>query len=94
VAVRGGAAGTESWQETGGREIAYKERQTAGLEVHNGSSNSQGSRLAASGPTPSSLDLPVTTSFWVTSDQFLPQDGDRIQSSLDLGLLGSCFCCL
>lgn len=29
VAVRGGAAGTESWQETGGREIAYKGRQQA-----------------------------------------------------------------
>lgn len=27
VTGRGGAAGTESWQETGGREIAYKRQQ-------------------------------------------------------------------
>ncbi|XP_026639860.1 extracellular matrix protein 1 isoform X3 [Microtus ochrogaster] len=44
VAVRGGAAGPESRQETGGREIAYKK--TAGPGVHSSSS----SRLAASGP--------------------------------------------
>lgn len=43
VAVRGGAAGPESRQETGGREIAYKK--TAGPGVHSSSS----SRLAASG---------------------------------------------
>lgn len=42
--MRGGAAGTESRQETGGREIAYKK--TAGLGVHNSSS----CRLATSGP--------------------------------------------
>lgn len=29
VAVRGGATGPESRQETGGREIAYKKRQQA-----------------------------------------------------------------
>lgn len=44
--MRGGTAGPESWQETGGREIDIKE--PAGLEVHSNSGSSQRRRLAAS----------------------------------------------